>query len=576
MKKSTLLFFFWNLLCTGFILASININGFLLDPDGNPVTDHPIELEIQWTNSAGEHHQLITDAQGEFKLMLNRPGVITAKIIFTYLDCDNTYQKVHKMLPPNSHQLTVDLLYCRNSNTNDCKLHLRRVRDNSGDILIIARGSGTAPFSYEWSDGTTGDTFKLPEDRVFCVTMTDATGCQDVICHGTRPDAECKVKITRLPSNALNGFYLFANFKPNQNGVNFRWNTGDTTQSIFVDKPGRYCVEAISADGCIARTCVWIGRPNDDHVDCLEADILINYAPDRSYADLVINYDPNLNLEFEWNTGETTDRITVTQSGVYIVTIYDRDNDCIVRKRVFVNLNNADCSVKIEVEETAQGYELTAVTPFDTTGALVRYRWSTGENSQTILVTNPDAEYCVAIKTQRCLARACVVPANAARNISISSVYLPDYEAKLLKATSVEGEEIDVIWSDGTYGDYLIVDESGSYTAYALFNDGEVTEYTIDIQMDPKFNNNFSSTVIELYPNPTAQDIYVQIDQPISTGSKWTITDIQGKTVMEHYTARDYTSGEELSFNLSHLNPGIYFIVIRSDNQLHTSKFIKK
>jgi len=81
-----------------------------------------------------------------------------------------------------------------------------------------------------------------------------------------------------------------------------------------------------------------------------------------------------------------------------------------------------------------------------------------------------------------------------------------------------------------------------------------------------------SSKEIQVYPNPV-RDILYLTNVPNAKNAKYRIADAQGATIRLEATCIDDSS---LSFSLSNLQPGIYFISLLSSDSVDTYKFIKQ
>jgi Flp pilus assembly pilin Flp len=76
---------------------------------------------------------------------------------------------------------------------------------------------------------------------------------------------------------------------------------------------------------------------------------------------------------------------------------------------------------------------------------------------------------------------------------------------------------------------------------------------------------------ISIYPNPTSGKLTIENGQLIIKNIE--ITDITGKTIINYQLSID---NYQFEIDLSGLNNGIYFISIQTDNEIFTSKIIKK
>jgi len=78
---------------------------------------------------------------------------------------------------------------------------------------------------------------------------------------------------------------------------------------------------------------------------------------------------------------------------------------------------------------------------------------------------------------------------------------------------------------------------------------------------------------ISIYPNPTSGKLTIENGQLIIKNIE--ITDITGKTIQSSSNSQ-IKQFSNLEIDLSGLNNGIYFISIQTDNEIFTSKIIKK
>jgi hypothetical protein len=79
--------------------------------------------------------------------------------------------------------------------------------------------------------------------------------------------------------------------------------------------------------------------------------------------------------------------------------------------------------------------------------------------------------------------------------------------------------------------------------------------------------------VIYLYPNPTANQLQIMVDNKVNTPEAYTIINSLGQIVKSH----KIESVEDLSVNVSTLSQGIYFLKLSSSqNKTTTLRFIKK
>lgn len=174
---------------------------------------------------------------------------------------------------------------------------------------------GTAPYTYLWSTGeTTLEIFPNASGN-YCVTVTDASGCEAFDCYwyGGGTMDSCSVYIVIDSSQAANLVTLTA-IPDGEAPFTYQWNVQNwQTPSIEVPPNGEYCVTITAADGCVASSCIEFNA-NNCNVTIYEGDSL-----GITILDAIVT--PFGATTYLWSTGETTQYIEPTSAGTYCVTI---------------------------------------------------------------------------------------------------------------------------------------------------------------------------------------------------------------------------------------------------------------
>lgn len=196
---------------------------------------------------------------------------------------------------------------------------------NEGWVAInIAQG--TPPLYYQWSNGTT-DSYAsglMLGDKLYC-TVTDAVGCSTVTqsvrvgayfnpIHIT-PFSGLMVQNTlchNIPQT-LTAYSDDANYS-------WQWSTGQTSATISINNFGTYAVTATDSSGCQARNSVTLTPIS--HFTQLAGSILSN-----SCLSSVTVLSPSVSAEnYWWSNGSTSSSISVTNPGLYDVTVQTAGN----------------------------------------------------------------------------------------------------------------------------------------------------------------------------------------------------------------------------------------------------------
>jgi len=164
---------------------------------------------------------------------------------------------------------------------------------SSGTALVANTGSATVyhygaianpPITYDWSNGDSTQTiFNLAKGN-YCVTVTDATGCERTSCVYIYEGCGA-ITIFSAPASApgANDGSAIA-YPTGTPPFSYSWSNGIAQQSASYFHPGVYCVTTTDATGCQAIACTEIldGTTGSDEITSLESvSVYPNPASDR-------------------------------------------------------------------------------------------------------------------------------------------------------------------------------------------------------------------------------------------------------------------------------------------------------
>ncbi|NNK88853.1 MAG: hypothetical protein HKO90_11260, partial [Flavobacteriaceae bacterium] len=249
----------------------------------------------------------------------------------------------------------------------------------AGDDVTICQGetttlTATGGDTYLWNTGQTTASINVSPNSTTTYTVTvTQNDCEDsasvtvTVLDGVNPNAGPDIAICEGESATLTA----------SGGTDYEWNTGQTTATITVSPTvtTTYTV-TVSDNGCSAAD---------------EVTVTVNPLPEADAGpNVTINYGDSITLSasggssFIWNTGESTQNITVspTSDTTYSVTVTENGCQDIDYVTVFVNIDvNANAGPDVTI---CQG-ESTVLTA----SGGETYEWSTGETTQSITV-NPN------------------------------------------------------------------------------------------------------------------------------------------------------------------------------------------
>jgi len=231
--------------------------------------------------------------------------------------------------------------------------------------------SATGAVSYLWSPlgaNTATVTVSPATSTSYAVTGTDANGCSST--------SFSTVTVNQLPVvNLANTFICqgsTATLNAGNAGSSFVWSTGQTSQSIIVNAAGTYTVTVTNAQGCSASATVQVSQGGS-------FSNTMNNVAFCSGGSAVLNAG-NPGSTYLWNTGATTQSITVTNGGNYSVTITDA-NGCSGVLNTTVNVNplpQANFTPNdICITQPLQFIDISTIT----SGSIVGWSWNFGDGN---------------------------------------------------------------------------------------------------------------------------------------------------------------------------------------------------
>jgi len=334
-----------------------------------------------------------------------------------------------------------------------------------GDTLIL--DAKNADKSHLWNTGRTTQTYKVWETGTYIVEVSDN------IC--TQKDSifvEVELPITvnlGKDTNICIGDSL--KLDASNGNKSFLWSTGETTQSIWVQRTGSYTVQVIGL-ACTAT----------DDINVTAFPIPQAYlGGDTTLCKTLYTLSSKCQgCSHTWSTGDTGSTIRINSSGNYSVEL--------LRKGC---KNSADINIRfIDIPLVDLGPDTTLcddIIELDAENEGNIYSWSTGETTQRIQVKKSGI-YTVYAGLPGCEdSDEIKVTIYKTPNFSLGEdTILCENETLRLYAPPKTAGYLHE-WEDGTNNDSRIIKETGEY-ALKLFNTTCARHDTISVTFTPKPN----------------------------------------------------------------------------------------
>lgn len=467
------------------------------------------------------------------------------------------------------------------------------------DIVVCASTPVTlnagAAAGYLWNDGSTSQTLQVPAiagTGYYWVTVTSGLGCTvsdtiQVTIHPT-PIFTLGPDIIACDHTVLNA---------NTSNSSYSWSTFATTPTITVSVSGLYFVTVTeNTFSCIAQDSINVTINPLPTVN-LGSDINL-----CSYSTGIIDAG-NTGSTYLWNSGQTTQTITVSTQGNYSVIVTD-GNNCSNTDNINVNVLPV-FTIELGVDRPfCPGSTLILDAQLTTTGNsyLWEYYTATVATTATYSVVDTGRYYLTVTNSYGCIGKDSVniLPSNYelhAQFLAVSEIdqgesvvfvnlsYPRPYTSEwFLGSISVSNDSTPTIGftmpvtpnTDTTI--YVTMKVSNQYclsekTKSILVHGGHRPIISNNQPIASQDPNDYSViNSVNLYPNPNNGTFNFFIDISKESYSEITIFSITGSMV---YSEKTYLTTGITSYNLNDLSPGIYFFQVNLYSERRTLKFIK-
>ena len=349
-------------------------------------------------------------------------------------------------------------------NSNGCKGDTS-INLTVKDLPIVALGNDTTicadsfitfnvkgGMSWTWSNGDkTQKTSGINSNGEYSVVVTDDIGC-------TSYDT-VELFIQTLPLVNLGNDTIICDgesviLDSKNGGLNYSWNTSETTQEIAIETTGVYGVEVTDDIGCL-------GSDSMQLIVNLMPKVNLGNDTAICFGESVILHAQNPEFNYLWSSSDNQRSIKVSQTSIVSVEVFD-EIGCSDEDEISVTVNQLPV-VSLGNDTILCKYQSLVL---DAENARLNFSWNTGDKSQTITV-DKDALYRVdATDDIGCL---------GSDEIYVTKQILPDPYFEKDK-TICEGaaitlepdagfESYDIYWLGNVASFEIEVTETGAYSS---------------------------------------------------------------------------------------------------------------
>ncbi len=335
------------------------------------------------------------------------------------------------------------------------------------DNTVITIELPASGLSYDWTGiQSTNNIVTIDESGTYSVIATDDNGCEDedqfTLSLKETPNFDLGIDETICEGETLE-LLVTPSFPE------IIWNVPNTGSGLSVSSSGVFWAEA-TLDGCSFRDSITVDVQAFPDVNLGNDTILCQ----GSMLTLDVT---NTDATYNWSTGETTPNITFTGSGSTMISVSVDIQGCTSSDQINVNIKETPEFTLAEDDTICEDEDITI--SVDNPGDRWSIAWSNGASTNDITVSEPGS-YTAVATLDGC---------SSEDEFALSVQPLPEFDLgedfskceDLTTTLSIDRNDVNVLWQDGTTGNQFVITDPGLYTAIATTDLG--CSFTDDIEV---------------------------------------------------------------------------------------------
>ena len=424
--------------------------------------------------------------------------------------------------------------------------------DGSIDISVTG---GTAPYTYNWSNGELTEDISNLSPGVYIVTVTDAQQCIATETYViTEPDVlALSGTLVHASCNGLSDGSIDLTVTGGTLPYSYNWSNGSTNQDVFGLSAGVYSVTVLDANECEASMSFTITEPDAIVITAVVENVTCNGLGDGS-IDISVS-GGTAPYTYIWSTGSINQDLFNLTPGTYIVTVTDAQQ-CVMTANYTITQPDVLALTEVITHVSCNGLSDAAIDITVTGGTTpYNYNWSNGPVTEDISGLSAGSYSVTILDANEC-------------ELTMSFVVT---EPDVLAASATSEPATCNGFDDGS----IDLSVTGGTLPYAYnWSNGEVTEdianlmagvYTVTVTDDHGCEVILDVTVTE----PTAIDVTVTAIVDASCGLVFDgAIDISVSGGIPPYTY-NWSNGE-VTEDISNLSTGVYSVTVMDANECVT------
>ena len=389
------------------------------------------------------------------------------------------------------------------TDANGCTYNfVENVQNNAGGLLValtsvtnetcgdgtgainITPSSGTAPYSYLWSNGATSEDVSSLNSGIYSVTVSDASGCQtSVMTNVTGSSISIQSSTSTAEICGDQSGAIDVSFSGGLNPYSFAWSNGASTEDISGLSAGSYSLTITDALGCMVTQSFSVAN-NTNGLNLTSTIVTDENCGDAAGAiDVSIVGGANP-ISYAWSNGATTQDLSGLSAGTYNLVVTDL-NGC--------SVTTAGTVTNISAGLTASTAGTTDETCGDATGTIdllvsggsspFTFSWNNGATTEDLTGLAAGTYNVTVTDNLGCSVTASATIANQTGGFALSNAVIGNASCASPSGfidLSLSGGSMPYTfaWSNGATTEDISGLTSGTYTCVITDNAGCIINYS--------------------------------------------------------------------------------------------------
>lgn len=425
---------------------------------------------------------------------------------------------------------------------------------------MLSSGNGNG--SYLWSTSETSPMISVTASGMYFLDYTDSLGCSN--------SDTVNVMVNALPVLSVSGATAVcaggSTTLTASGATSYVWENGPATDvnTVTLMADSSFVVTGTDNNGC---------SNNDTVMVMVNSLPVVNLGNDSAQCGGSVMLDAGPASMYSWSNGDTTQMSTASASGMYYVMVTD-SNGCSNNDTVMITINSLPV-VNLGNDSAQCGGSIML-----DAGPASMYLWSNGDITQQSTVNASGIYYVTVTDSIGCTGSDTVMitintPPTAGLALAFSSACVDDGSYVLSGGSPAGG----IYSGPGVSGSNFDPSAAGVGTAVITYTYtdslgcfGEATQ-SVAVNACVGYQEAFAGAMLSVFPNPSQGIFTLELDGLRSDALTIFVVDAGGRTVLEK---QEHANGPgfRTDLDLSHLDNGIYFLVLRSGDTSKTVKLV--